>query len=123
MTPEEFKDFVNGRLNSCLEKLYSSKAVEYSRGNDRLHNFKRAAEMSNSSPEAALWGMLVKHLVSIKDMVDDLNEPKLANMPDKAVLVEKFDDAINYLLLLNALFEERSRNRAQAVNTFAEEEV
>ena len=113
MTPEEFKLFVDERLKSCLDKLHGGKAAEYSRNNDRLHNFKRAGEMSNCIPERALWGMLVKQLVSIVDMIDDLGpvaarrDGRFVLIPSSEMTTEKFDDAINYFLLLNALIHER----------------
>lgn len=101
MTPEKFTEVVRRRLIHC-EYVLVPKDHEYSRGGDRLHNFKKAAEIEKCSPEKALLGMAMKHIVSIMDMVEDL--PVL---PTEAQQAEKFTDAINYLLLLEALIEER----------------
>lgn len=81
-----------------------SKSKEYSTKDDKLHNFKRAAKESNTSPEKALLGMLLKHRISVLDMVDNLDEGIL---PTRALVDEKFGDYINYLVLLEALIKER----------------
>ena len=101
MSPEEFAEITRKRLIRC-EFVLTPKGQEYSRGGDRLHNFKKAAEIEKTTPEKALLGMAMKHIVSIMDMVEDL--PAL---PTEEQQAEKFTDAINYLLLLEALIEER----------------
>ena len=59
--------------------------------------------MLGQSPEKALVGMLAKHLVSILDIVDAI--PK--QIPTPALVEEKIGDAVNYLILLEALLKER----------------
>ena len=103
MTPEDFTESVRRRLIHC-EFVLVPKGQEYSRGGDRLHNFKKAAAIEKCTPEKALLGMAMKHIVSIMDMVDDLPD-----LPGQNTQDEKFTDAINYLLLLEALIEERRR--------------
>ncbi len=105
MTPERFERLVESRLGSCLKKLLEEKRTEYARNNDRFHNFVRAAAMSNTTKENALWGMVVKHFVSIKDIIDDIAENKNVVL-SRSLIDDKIDDAINYLLLLNAMFED-----------------
>ena len=97
-----FERLARARMNECLKLCCGKKNLEYSRGGDKLHNFKRAGDMLGVTPEKALVGMFAKHLVSILDMVDDL--PVL---PDKEIMEEKITDSINYLLLLEALIKER----------------
>lgn len=70
---------------------------------DRLHNFKRAAKALQSTPERACISFWMKHVVSILDMVDDLDKGK-KNSP--AMWNEKIGDAINYLVLLEGLVSE-----------------
>lgn len=79
-----------------------AKAVEYSHNTDRYHNFNVAARISNCTPEKALWGMAMKHLVSIIDIVDavDRGEKVDLNMAD-----EKIGDLVNYLILLDGLLK------------------
>lgn len=100
MNHEDFSNIVEARLSIC-QNILASKNEEYSSDTDRLHNFKMAAGMSDTTPEQALWGMWVKHLVSVRDLVD---------APDDAtpeLIKEKISDSINYLLLLEGLLTER----------------
>ena len=105
MKPEEFDSLLNNRL-FLIEKTLGSKADEYASNVDRLHNFKRMAEFERITPEKALLGAWAKHVVSIVDLILDVeNKPlnlKLCN--------EKIVDGINYLILLEALIIERNQN-------------
>lgn len=83
--------------------MLASKACEYASDEDRLHNFKAAAELEGDTPAEALRGMLRKHWVSIADLVwsDTIGEK-----PSFAMIDEKIGDAVNYLILLEALLKE-----------------
>lgn len=101
MENEYFQKLVEARTVK-IKNILGNKAKEYAQANDRLHNFKVAAHILNTSPEQALFGMFAKHLVSIMDMLF---------LPNRKVLTEEFidekiGDAINYLILLEALFKE-----------------
>jgi len=98
----EFNQIVSNRIDHC-QKVLTSKGQEYSRYGDRLWNFKAAGRKQDCSQADALMGMKVKHDVSIDDMVDDIN---CGTIPDQAMVAEKIGDAINYLLLLEAVIEE-----------------
>lgn len=103
MTTEEFNKLLDETLEAIRATL-GSKAEEYAIG-DRLYNFKRAAEMARCTPAQALKGMLLKHLVSIFDLI----EGNLENT--EAMVNEKVGDGINYLILLKAVLQEaRTRN-------------
>jgi hypothetical protein len=106
MNHKWFDEILEDRI-SKIRKVLSKKAGEYSSGDDRLHNFKRAAALNCETPEKALAGMLTKHIVSIYDMIDDLDS---MSCPDYAVWDEKLGDAINYCILLEALISERIHN-------------
>ena len=73
-----------------------------------MHNFKRCAEKrgrgKDRTPEEALLDLAVKHEVSIDDIVEDI---KAGIFPTKELLDEKFNDAHNYLHLLEGLIQER----------------
>ena len=103
MDQKWFNEILDDRI-SKIKKVLSKKAGEYSSGNDRLHNFKRAAALNCETPEKALAGMLTKHIVSIYDMIDGLDS---TSCPDYSVWDEKLGDAINYCILLEALIIER----------------
>lgn len=100
MTAKEFKRLVKARQKHTDITLLQ-KGEEYSRNGERLHNFYRAAAMNNQTPEQALWGMLSKHLVSLKDMVDRTEK---SIYPTEDQINEKLGDIINYLHLLEGLF-------------------
>ncbi|MRS02022.1 hypothetical protein EG832_02135 [bacterium] len=100
MNFEDFGKLLQARLQRT-EKVLSGKAKEYSMNGDRLHNFKVAARITGETPEKALFGMFLKHLVSIMDIID---KPGSAT-PEQTD--EKIGDAINYLILLEAMLSER----------------
>lgn len=102
MNQETFNRIVDERC-ATIKRVLASKAKEYARG-ERLHNFKRAAGFMGKTPETACWGFAMKHFTSIADMIDDVEAGAL---PNEAVVDEKIGDAINYLILLEALLAER----------------
>ena len=107
MTLEEFKALCEKRLAECTNLMYGEKHSEYARYGDKLHNFKEAAAMKGESPEKALWGMWVKHIVSIKDTIQDIEESRA--LSSERVLCAKINDMINYTLLLEGLIRERQK--------------
>jgi len=110
MEPKRFNEIIVNRFKECEEVLIS-KEEEYSSGTDRLHNFKVAAAALQTTPEEALLGMWIKHIVSIIDLMKN---------PDSAtpsLIKEKFGDNINYSLLAEATLLERIENKKQEVET------
>lgn len=95
MRPREFMELVQRRQEECLQVL-EAKAKEYATGEDRLANFRRAAGLLGVSLEEALMGMLVKHWVSLAEMVASRKSFAMGKW------AEKITDAINYLYLLEA---------------------
>lgn len=102
MTHVDFDLLLESRIRKIKSTL-ASKACEYAT-DDRLHNFKRSGQISDRTPEEALLGMWTKHVTSIFDIVDEVADGKLASA---AMVDEKLGDAINYLILLEALLLER----------------
>lgn len=108
MEISRFEDLLKRRLEK-IEAVLGTKAKEYAMGGDRLHNFKTAAAMGQTTPEKALWGMAMKHLVSVTDLI----EGRLKNT--EAMADEKIGDLINYLILLEAVLnDQRFPNPAQS---------
>lgn len=105
MKTEEFNKIVLDRCEKTMATL-TRKAAEYARG-DRLSNFKAAAGFLQCTPERALMGMKIKHDVSIRDMVDDLQRGSICHIWSQEKWDEKIGDAVNYLILLEALVRER----------------
>lgn len=103
MKAEKFDQILQTRVEKMIQVL-GAKADEYATDRDRLHNFKRAGQLLNCSPERALIGMLTKHLVSILDIVDNVESGK---KPTVGLWDEKIGDVINYCVLLDGLVNER----------------
>lgn len=114
MQEAEYNRLVDLVLGTARE-IADSKRPAYTIGSpDVLANFKRIGDRTNMSAEKVLDIYLLKHLDSITAYSDgsiDQAEP----------IVERFADAINYLLLKFALLVER--NDAIDVTTTTTEEV
>lgn len=121
MNNAEFKLLLEKRL-AIIKSTLSAKGDEYAdESGDRLSNFKSTGRMKNESPEKALQGMWAKQLTSIFDIIDLIDKEdaklrhffvirpfrKLRERITKKLLDEKIGDAINYLILLEALIKER----------------
>ena len=102
MDNSRFNDLLANTIQIVTSTL-SKKASEYAGPKDRLHNFKIAASLANSTPEMALRGMMAKHIVSVWDLVQD-RENEIGH--HVAIWDEKLIDSINYLILLRALVHE-----------------
>ena len=97
---QDFDIILQQRIDSIKSTL-ANKAKEYAIS-DRLYNFKRAAEILRTSPEKALCGMFIKHFVSVMDLIE-------GSIPSTEYLInEKIGDAINYLILLEAILKEKT---------------
>ena len=107
MNQKEFNEVIVRQTDRCKSMLVA-KGAEYApraANNttvDRLAHFKKAAVVMNSSPKAALMGMLSKHIISISDMCTDERQYSREQWD------EKITDSINYFLILRALVEEES---------------
>lgn len=106
MTDKHFNEIAVHRIDECLNTL-CKKANEYAT-EDRLHNFKVAAELQKCTPITALGGMMCKHTVSVYDLIRDHEAGK--DIPID-LWYEKIGDSINYLLLLTALIVEHSEQK------------
>jgi hypothetical protein len=107
MNTKKFDEILKSRIYK-IEQILGVKAKEYSRNGDRLHNFNTASNITGKPREEVLWnGFALKHLVSVNDIVSDLNESKL---PTKELVDEKIGDLINYLILLEACLIETIEN-------------
>ena len=101
MKTEKFNVILENTLNKCAQTL-SVKADEYAT-EDRLHNFKVAAQLQNCTPITALAGMMAKHTVSVYDLIQKYEQGIAVPLE---MWWEKIGDSINYLILLSALIQE-----------------
>lgn len=97
---KNMESILERRLN-LIRNTLNYKAAEYAQDTDRFHNFRIAARISNTTMEKALKGMMLKHEVSVQDMVEDPHQVT------EKMIDEKIGDCINYLILLEGVLKER----------------
>lgn len=102
MNEEQFNKFLEGEL-SRIREVMTIKST-YRTPENVFHNFDTGATIENKSREEIIWGMAIKHFISIQDIRRGLKEGKL---PTKETLDEKYTDLINYLLLEKASIESK----------------
>ena len=99
-----FDEIVNSRVEK-IKKILVAKATEYASKTDRFHNFNIAGRVAGTTPEKALYGMMLKHEVSVLDLIEMADsEPWKLN---ETLIDEKIGDNINYLILLEGLLKQR----------------
>lgn len=102
MNANHFEEVLEAQIKRIRDILVV-KAAEYANDEDRLANFKAAADLRGCSVPQAISGVMVKHTVSIFSMLESKDTAF-----SMAVWDEKITDHINYLILLRAaLVEER----------------
>ncbi len=79
-----------------IHNVLAIKAKEYQRNDNRFHNFEVGADMTGQSALRVLDGFMLKHLISYRDIINDIEQ---GNMPTEALIDEKFGDIINYFIL------------------------
>ena len=92
--------------DSCdqIKKVLVSKNTEYASKDDVFHNFSTAGQRRGISKERALDGMMLKHEVSVGDLIRwaEQSPERLT----RELIDEKIGDNINYLLLLKGMLYE-----------------
>ena len=89
---QEVFDHELKRTLDLLKETLLIKAKEYCRNDNPFHNFEAGSRIANLSAIRALDGMLLKHYVSYRDMMDDMD--KDIKIPS-ALIEEK----LNYILV------------------------
>jgi len=85
------------------------KRTEYAPEEDPLSNFKEGSSVSGLTPEQVLFMYCTKHLVSIRDIIFE-------KVPaSKDLIREKTGDIINYMILLNAIQDEKETEEIKEV--------
>jgi hypothetical protein len=105
MTRSEFKESVIEPRIELIREVLVKKGTEYGADKSAFHNFEQASELSfHKTPQGVAWEFMCKHLQSIRDMIFDRQSHDI--IPSKAMVEEKFGDAINYLILMEGMFKE-----------------
>lgn len=97
MNSTDFHKVFEYRMKMVENTLFK-KAAEYAMEDDRLHNFHAAGAMKGETPAQALWGFVVKHIISVQDIV------KSGRAMTPAEVDEKIGDIITYMILLEAVY-------------------
>lgn len=100
MNQDTFINIIKQRHQACLSTL-DYKSTIYSSRNDRLSNFKDVASMNQTTPQKALWGMVSKHIIAVRDMILS------GNVPTEQWIKEYLGDIHNYMFLLEAIWREK----------------
>jgi len=111
MTNDEFQRIFQ-LVVAHVGALLIRKNDEYARGEDKLHNFKRAADVDGCTPIQAARGMQLKHSVSLLDMLDDLDT---GHLHCREQWLEKIGDRIAYDILIYALLVDTDSLREPGV--------
>lgn len=93
MERERFEALLKELDGESLQTLIKKNAT-YSSSDDALHNFNSGGDIFGGTPAQACWGYLTKHLVALRDMVHK------NDFHDRANLLEKCQDSINYIRFL-----------------------
>lgn len=102
--PENFDAVVENRLAKVRAMLVKKNKEYAPTGSSRFHNFYRASRMLGCSAEKSLLGMWSKHLVSVLDIIDNIEK---CQYPSAPLLEEKITDTIAYAILLEGLIKEQ----------------
>ena len=113
MNTQQFNEILESTIKKCRDTL-TVKSSEYAT-EDRLHNFKVAAEIQHCTPITALAGMMAKHTVSVYDLI---RRHEAGFDVPMELWDEKIGDSINYLFLLMALIKENKTENEQTNSNF-----
>ena len=100
-----FEEVLKERLEA-LKATAEVKGKEYTTGDgDRYHTFRVGARLKGETPEQTLYGIAMKQVVSVVDMIAYTAEcPERLSIP---LINEKLGDLNLYTILLEGLLKER----------------
>lgn len=105
MNIEKFDVVVKETVES-INKLLRVKGGEYASSDDRLANFKRGAALTGCTPLQVAFIYASKHYDGIASYV------KNPARPSSEPIEGRFDDLINYCILMKALVKEMNEDAA-----------
>lgn len=106
MTKERFEELLRELDGNSTETLIQKNA-KYAPGDDALHNFNAGGDVFGGTAAQACWGYLTKHLVALRDKVQN------DDFRDREDLLEKCQDSINYIRFLWCLGNEAREQYTQ----------
>lgn len=105
MKNDEIDKYIRETI-SRVENTLLVKAKEYVRNDDRLHNFNVGSALTGMTRERVLDGFMLKHYISYRDMLNDIDNGKL---PSNQYVEEKIGDMIVYLILMEASIKNKNK--------------
>jgi len=104
LTFEQFEEIVSRRAKLTWETLVK-KGKEYATVDRAMDSFHDQAQFSmHEQPTSVAWELMVKHLYSVRRLIKEYETDN--KIPSQYMIDEKIGDAINYLILIEALFKE-----------------
>ncbi len=100
---ERFETTVTETLEN-IQNLLILKGKEYRRNDNCYHNFDEGSKLTGNTPEEVLQGFLLKHLISVSDIRNDI---RLGVLPTLEKIEEKYNDILVYFLIEKAMIIER----------------
>lgn len=85
-----------------INTILKNKAKEYSKEENRLHNFYQGSDLSNINPIEVCSGYMLKHICSVFDILIEYKDTRKISLSIE-IIQEKFNDFINYIILLHAI--------------------
>lgn len=121
---DKYKTTINNMIAYCQD-LINDKLIQYDNKNDVFKTFNEAAELQEILPEQALFGMMAKHIGSIRNMLDKVEKDIYSMTVNDAegaeysldIWKEKIGDNITYLLILYAMINSRIDEQAYLRDT------
>ena len=102
MTSPDFNKIVEAQLDR-IKSVLVKKEAEYNLDTDRLSVFKHGAGISEETPEQVLYGFMLKHIISVTDMINS------KGTYSEELWLEKMTDIHCYLILLQGLLSDTGR--------------
>ena len=102
---QQFENTIANTIHE-LQELLLVKGREYRRNNNPYHNFEEGAVIEQKTREEILQGFLLKHLISVKDMRNDL---KKGIFPTEEKVNEKYNDILIYFMIEKAMMIENCK--------------
>jgi hypothetical protein len=111
MNRKDFNEIVKKR-QELIERVLVNKGAEYANEQNVFYNFEKAVGISfSNSREMVAWEYMTKHLQSIKDLIDADSKQGPKQYPAIPTVEEKIGDAINYLILIEAMLKQKLLKR------------
>jgi hypothetical protein len=109
MNRQEFNEHVK-QVFDRTEKVLVKKGAEYSTNENVFHNFDAGTGISlHKTNTAVAWEYCSKHLQSIKDIIQEIEDGNLSRLKAE-IIDEKFGDAINYFILIEGMLKQKIKN-------------